>query len=83
MAKQVRIVMNRDGARALLKSPGVKADLERRARAIAARAGEGHIVDSRVGKTRARASVVTSTADARRREATDRNLLKSLDAGRS
>lgn len=80
---RVRIELNGAGIRALLKSAEVQGDLERRARAIAAAAGPGHDVDSRVGATRARASVRTGSAEARRREAQERALTRAIDAGRS
>jgi hypothetical protein len=73
---------NRKGIRALLKHPDVLADLERRARAVAARAGGGHIVDSGMQKNRARAAVITQTAAARRAEAEERNLTRAIDAAR-
>lgn len=78
----VRIVVNRKTVAELLKSPAVKADLERRAQAIATAAGDGMEVDSEVGPNRARASVRTATYAARRAEAKDRALTKALGAGR-
>jgi hypothetical protein len=78
----VRIVLNRKGIRDLLRSDEVRRDLERRAEAIAAAAGPGHVVDSEIGPNRARASVRTDTIDAMIDEATSRNLTRSLDAGR-
>lgn len=77
-----RIKLNHKGVRALLRSPQVLADLERRARAIAAAAGPGHRVESGVGRNRARAAVVTETPEARHAEATERNLTRAIDAGR-
>ncbi|MFL2002017.1 hypothetical protein [Microbacterium sp. A1-JK] len=84
MASQVRIEMNPAGFAAILKSPEVQADLRRRAEAIAAAAGGGpdFEVDSRIGSTRARASVFTATTEGRLAEATDRVLTNALDAGR-
>lgn len=79
---KVRIVLKRDGPRRLRKLPEVKADLERRAQRIAAAAGPGMETDSDVGRTRARASVRTTTNAARRAEATDRALTRAIDAGR-
>lgn len=81
MAK-TRIVLNRRGIEALLTSPEVLADLKRRAEQIAASAGPGMEASAMVGKTRARASVITATAAARRAEATGRRLTRSVDAGR-
>lgn len=77
-----KVKLNRRGMAALLKSDGVQADLERRAQRIAETAGEGHEAGSRIGKTRARASVITATFDAMYREAVDRNLSRAFDAGR-
>lgn len=81
MAK-LKIVLNRRGVRELLRSQEVRRDLERRAEAIANAAGPGHLVDSQVGKNRARASVRTDSIDAMIAEATNRNLTRALDAGR-
>jgi len=80
--KRARIVMNRKGARDLLRSKEVLADLERRAEQIAAAAGDGMEPSAMVGKNRARASVITATQEAREAEATRRQLTRSIDAGR-
>lgn len=85
MAKNVTIVLNRAGVGQLLKSPGVQADLLRRAEAIAAAAGANggeFVADSRIGATRARAIVFTADNAAERAEATDRALTHAIDAGR-
>lgn len=66
---------------ALLKSPEMRADLDRRAKRIATAAGPGMKASSMVGRTRVRASVITATTEARIAEATDRKLTKSLRAG--
>lgn len=81
MAK-VRIQLNHSGMRALLRGPEIKADLERRANAIAATAGEGFDVDVHVGRNRARADVATATWGAKYAEAVDRTLTRAIDAGR-
>ena len=78
----VRVVLNRAAVRALLRSPEVKADLERRARSISAAAGPGNEVESEVGINRARAAVVTETVEAMLNEAKNRTLTRALDAGR-
>jgi hypothetical protein len=82
MVEKIRIEINSAGIQALLKSAEVQADLEARANRIAAAAGEGMEASSRIGKTRARASVITTTRKARLAEAEDRALTKALDAGR-
>ncbi len=70
------------GMRALLRSEEVRADLGRRALAIAAAAGPGHAASSIIGRRRALALVWTDTMEARRAEATDRKLTRSIDSGR-
>lgn len=81
MAKP-RLELNLAGVRELLRSDGVRADLERRARAIAAAAGDGHRVESGLGRNRARAVVITESVAAKRAEAESRNLTSAIDAGR-
>jgi hypothetical protein len=81
-----KIKFNAAGFRALLSAPGVVADIERRAQAIAraANADGDHIVD--VGVTRkggrARAAVITADYRAIRAEADRHNLTRAIDAGR-
>lgn len=77
-----KVRLNRKGVRELLRSREVLSDLERRANAIAAAAGEGMEVDSEVGRNRARASVRTATREAVLAEAQQRALTRALDAGR-
>lgn len=79
---KVDIRLTRSGPRELRRSAGVLADLQARAARIAAAAGPGMEANSGQGANRARASVVTATHDARRREAEGRALTASIDAGR-
>lgn len=85
MVKKIRVKMNSAGARAILRSAKVQADLERRGRAVAAAAGgePDFEVESQVGSNRVRTSVRTATQKAREAEANDRALIRALDAGRS
>lgn len=78
----VRIRLTRSGPRQVRQSAGVQADLARRAQAIAAAAGPGMEASARQGRTRARASVITTTYEAMRAEARGRRLTSSIDAGR-
>lgn len=78
----VRVKMNSKGARAVLRSEEVRADLARRAGRIAAAAGVGFAADSSVGANRARAAAYTASARAARAEAKDKRLTRALDAGR-
>jgi hypothetical protein len=77
-----RIVLNRAGVKALLRSAEVQADLRRRGQAIASAAGVGHRVESQVGPNRARVAVITETPEAMVAEATERKLSRAVDAGR-
>ena len=78
----MRVEVNRQAIRDLLKSPGVVADLEARGRRVAAAAGPGHKLDSSVGKIRARVGVITDPTEARRSEARSRSLTRAIDAAR-
>jgi hypothetical protein len=82
----IKVVLNRKEVRRLLRGEGtysgVASDLDRRARAIAAAAGDGMEADSGTGPNRARASVRTVTREAMEAEATDRALTRAVDAGR-
>ena len=80
----VRIVHNKKGYAALLKDPGVQADLTRRAEAIAQRANNRglHVVRSGDGKNRARAAVITADIEGMKAEAHGHNLTGAIDAGR-
>jgi hypothetical protein len=73
--------LNRATVRKLLKDPDLERHLLAEAQKIAARAGEGHIASSMIGKNRARASVITATPIAMRREAKRGNLSKAAGGG--
>ena len=60
----------------------VKNDLKKRADRIAAAAGDGMESSVVIGRTRARASVITATHAARRAEARNASLTRAIDAGR-
>jgi len=84
MAGTVRIEITPGAITAILKSQEVQADLRARAERIASAAGDSddYEVDTRVGATRARASVRTASYAAMRDEAENRTLTRALDAGR-
>lgn len=86
MAQKIRIERNSAGIAALLKSAEVQADLEARALRIedAARAaGDGEFVaQSWIGGDRAQATVRTADTAARRSNAEQNVLIRSLGAGR-
>jgi hypothetical protein len=78
----VRVVRHSQNIRRLLRSDAVEADLKRRADAISAAAGDGHLSESSKGRNRARATVSTDTVEAIISEAHDHTLTAALDAGR-
>ncbi len=84
MGIKSKFVINQDGVKALLNSQEVYADLERRASAIAATAGEGWESESRLSFKGDRASAVVFTDDpataARNRKY--HTLMFAIDSGR-
>jgi hypothetical protein len=82
MATKIKLEMNIPAMIRVMQSPGVMAELTSRANRVRAAAGPGHMVTSRVGRTRARVSVITASGDAMRREATERSLTRALNAAR-
>ncbi|MFJ2506324.1 hypothetical protein [Microbacterium sp. NPDC087592] len=74
-----------EGFARLRNEPGVLDDLQERANSIADAAGEGYEsrpAEAGAGKSgRARAAVITGTAEARVDNARNQTLLRSLDAG--
>lgn len=83
-----KIVLNSDGIREMLRSPTVKADLERRAHRVATAAARtleepsGMVVVDAGDDTRARYVVITATGEAKRAEAKARVLTRAIDAAR-
>jgi|GEM_PF-3256151 len=81
-----KIRMNPAGVVALLKSPGVQADLTRRGHAIEAGLprdnGEEWAVDSFLGYDRAQTVVRTANHAARLASAENNALMRALDRGR-
>lgn len=82
MAGKVKVKINRGSVTALLRSPAIQADLDRRAQRIAAAAGDGNVVEPSTTPNRARSVVITDTHEARLREARSRSLTGAVDAGR-
>ena len=86
----IKVVMNHAGAKAVLKDPGVKAELLRRARLVqqAAISSDPRLTPEDIdanaidGRNRARAGVATVNRKARNINAKHNTLLKALDAGR-
>lgn len=83
MTGAVTVRVNPAGVRAVLTSPGVRADLDARAARIRAVAGDGFIVRPRPLRVRRYAvQVRTDTYEARRAQAESNSLMRAVDAGR-
>lgn len=77
MAK-VKVEMNHDGMRDLLKSPELEKYLGELAQKIAGACGEGYAWDTKQMPTRVIASAYTDTYDAMKDNAANNTLLKAL-----
>lgn len=80
-----KVKLNLPGFKALRTSSEARAEIERRAQAVAAAAGPGYVVmPIQEPRNRAIAMVTTEPGNfaARAREARDHRLLGALDAGR-
>lgn len=73
--------LNRKAVQDLLKDPALEQHLLSEAEAIAARAGVGFTASSMIGRTRARASVITDSFEAMRSEAKYGTLSKAAGLG--
>lgn len=79
----VTVVWNNDAFRELRTAPGVAADLDARAEALAAACGDGFAALPAVTPySRARRLVGAVTADAAKADATSNVLISNLDAAR-
>lgn len=77
-AKSVKIELNSEGVRELLKSDAMKAYCRQLAEGIAGRAGEGYEVTTFTGATRVNASVMAATNAAKRDNMKNNTLLKAV-----
>ena len=83
MGRKIRVKWHLKNWKALRNSPEVRAEMDRRASAIAHEAGEGFTRRrAQPGKSRARASVGTNSWAAMRRQSEENVLQRALNAGR-
>ena len=92
MAKGIKVRLNSSGARAILTSSAVQADIMARAESIAARANgmvsedemrnDAFMASDASGPSRARAHVYTASDHGINAQNKNNVLLKALDAGR-
>ena len=78
----VKVKLKLKGINVVMKSDGVQSEVARRAKRIAAEAGEGFEAVVNPARYTARAFVRTKDATGRRRQAENAVLERSLDAGR-
>lgn len=82
MAKKIKIELNSDGIRALMKSDAIVGRLAEVAGGVASKAGPGYVAEAGAkGKTRGRAFVQTTDWDSYEDNARNATLLKALDGG--
>jgi hypothetical protein len=74
----VKIVLNREGVRSLLKSEEMKAVCEQHANNAVQRLGTGYEVSSYIGKNRVNASISAVTSEAMRENLENNSILKAL-----
>ncbi len=75
---KVKIVLNRQGVAALLKSPEMMNICQEHANATVASLGEGYEVTTHVGKNRVNAEVAAVTYKAKRDNLENNSILKAL-----
>ena len=76
----IRIELNSEGVRELLKSPEMAAICREQADRIAGRAGSGYEVTTYTGKNRVNASVHAATEEAWRDNLKNNTLLKAVSS---
>lgn len=80
--KVTKLVFKTAGFRKILRSGEARADVTRRANAMASAAGPGFGVEVSAGSNRVRATVATETWEAAKAEATNKVLTRAIGAGR-
>lgn len=74
----VKVVLNREGVRALLKSPEMLAICEEHAANTLERCGDGYEMDTHTGRVRVNAMVYANTYQAKSDNAKNNTILKAL-----
>lgn len=74
----IKVVLNREGVRELLKSPEMQSICHELAQGIADRAGEGYTVSDYVGTNRCNSSVIAETKENIQDNLDNNTLLKAL-----
>lgn len=74
----VKIELNREGVRELLRSGEMMAACEEQANKACAKLGSGYKVTTKIGKTRVNASIAAESYKARKENAESNTILKAL-----
>lgn len=74
----VRIELNRDGVRELLRSKEMMAICEDHANKALERLGEGYVATTMTGKNRVNASIYAESYEARKENAENNTIIKAL-----
>lgn len=74
----MKVVLNHEGIRDMLRSPEAKAICENHAKAAQSRLGEGYVVSSYTGEGRVNASVLAESANAKRDNMKNNSILKAM-----
>ena len=78
MSKKVKVELNRDGVKALLKGEEMQTVLNKYATDIKNRCGNGFEQDMHLGRNRANCSVFADTRQARSRNLRENTILRAL-----
>lgn len=78
MGKKVRVVLNRNGVRQLLRSDEMKAVCRHYADAAASRLGTGYEVSDWTGKNRVNAEIAAVSRSAKEENNSSNSILKAL-----
>lgn len=78
MTKKVRVVLNRQGVRSLLRSNELKRECSEYANKALAKLGDGYKTDTYTGKTRSNAMILADSSKARREARSDNTIWKAV-----
>lgn len=81
MAKKVKVKLNREGVRAMLRSQEMQDICQGYAQSAAASLGSGYTVSTYVGKNRVNAEIAAETEAARADNLKNNSILKALKGG--
>lgn len=78
MSSKLKIVLNREAVRGLLRSQEILDICEKHASQAQSRLGAGYEVNTHIGKNRVNAAIVATTYEAKKENAKNNTILKAL-----